>query len=753
MADQTTGVVSGPGPKSLAAFTLDIIADAQRNRLPVERKWLSNIRDAVPERLRPSPAGLNEQWQQAEGVETWQSRSRIGVTAQKIQAACDFADDILYKHGDVPFMASIEDAQASAAPAYMPSASVGQVLSMPRPEGGEPEQPGRLRKAVAAVAARMGLAPSPDQDREAIEERVEKFMDERQRQCDGVRQKRKLFRDRATYGESYTHVIGFQDASVPSGVRFGGETVSPWECYRDEENDGPLDRGEYFFRVQRRAPWRIWLDAIEAPAWIDGASGQRVGVYFNLDTLRAALASSPPMPGTGTSATSATPTIHQGGKPEHTDLVNRQRTVEITEVWGWVPVSVVRQFEEDTPGCIRSYTLPEMLLRYPPADTSEGSAIQFYSEDRVWCLRYCVNGVMVGYIPEPGPLPYNREVWAEQSGVRFGVGVADMNHDHQHTLDGLCKALDDSLKFVSKLVFAVIEGRMVNEPKDIFQGGVGMIRLNPEYAKNISDAFQALRLPDPTPTIIEGIRTVMELSDQESHIARIQQGQMPISPNTAFELQQRLEGSGRHMGSQIRTHDRQTEWEMQYMLECERAAGNIDLPIPVNIRAGGFKEFSKRITEFQGLMGMIQLALSAPQIEKRLQYGWALHELAGSQSVDPEKLWKSEEEVQVEEQARMGDPMQALQLQLVEAELALAQAKVGTEDAKAKDLLAAAQLKLSQVGAQQQEAQRKRAETAHKITEDLRNRTERAQAAWKPAIRQDRDRERKAVARNEGPAA
>ena len=189
------------------------------------------------------------------------------------------------------------------------------------------------------------------------------------------------------------------------------------------------------------------------------------------------------------------------------------------------------------------------------------------------------------------------------------------------------------------------------------------------------------------------------------------------------------------------------------MLECERAAGNIDLPIPVNIRAGGFKEFSKRITEFQGLMGMIQLALSAPQIEKRLQYGWALHELAGSQSVDPEKLWKSEEEVQVEEQARMGDPMQALQLQLVEAELALAQAKVGTEDAKAKDLLAAAQLKLSQVGAQQQEAQRKRAETAHKITEDLRNRTERAQAAWKPAIRQDRDRERKAVARNEGPAA
>lgn len=725
MADQTSGVVSGPGPKSLAAFTLDTIVDAQKNRLTLERKWLSNIRDAVPERVRPSVAGLNEQWQQAEGAESWQSRSRIGVTAQKIQAACDFCDDILYKHGDIPFMCDIGDVDAQVgAPSYIPTADTGAMLNIPRPDPVQVPRPDGARKLIAAILAKVGIqTPAQSEpENEVAEEIVEKFLDDRLKKCDGVRHLQRLFRDRGTFGESYIHAIGIEDQSTISGVRFGGENVNPFECYRDEECDGSLDKGEYFFRTQRRAPWRIWLDACAAPEFPDPATGERTGVYYNMDTLRAALASSPPMPGSGTSATVATPSIHQGGTPDNSDLISRQKTTDITEFWGWVPVSVAKQFEETTPGCIKYYTLPENAEKFPSALTSDGGAIPFYAEPRVWCLRYVVNGRMVGYIPEPGPLPYHREVWQEMSGVRFGIGIADLNHDHQHTLDGLCKALDDSLKFVTKLVFAVMDGKMVNKPEEIFQSGVGMIRLNPEYAQSINDAFQALKLPDPTPTIIEGIRTMQELSDQESSIPRIQQGQMPLSANTAFELQQRLEGSGKHMGAKIRTHDRQTEWLLQYILECERTVGNLpNLPPNVSVRAGGFKEFTKRITEFQGLMAMIQLALSSPAIERRAQLGWMLHELAASQSLDPEKMWKSEQEVADADMATQQDPMQMIQIQSAQAMLALAEAKVGSEDARAKQLMADAQLKLSQIQTAQQEAQVRRAEVAHKITQDVRN--------------------------------
>lgn len=725
MSDQTSGIVNGPGPKSLAAFTLDTITDEQKNRLTVERKWLSNIRDSVPEVIRPSVAGLNEQWQSAEGAEAWQSRSRIGVTAQKIQAACDFCDDILYKHGDIPFMCSVGDVDAqNAAPGYIPSSDVGSMLAVPRPQSGQQPQIGGARMFLSAIMRRLGMqVPEPTQQQnEILEEGVEKFLDDRQKKCDGVKHKQRVFRDRATFGESYLHVIGIADPSAPAGVRFGDESVSPWECYRDQENDGPLDKGEFFFRTQRRAPWRIWNDAIVAPSWADD-TGQRIGVFYDLDLLRGALASSPPMPGSGTSATVATPSIHQGGTPEGSDLISRQKTTDITEFWGWVPFTVAKEFEETTPGCIKFYSLPENAAKYQQDETSEGSAVPFYAEPRVWCCRYVVNGRMVGYIPEPGPLPYHREVWQEMSGVRFGVGIADLNHDHQHTLDGLCKALDDALKFVSKLVFAIVDGKMVNKPEDIFQNGVGMIRLNPEYASKIEECFQVLKIPDPTPTIINGIKMMQELSDNDTNIPRIQQGQMPISANTAFELQQRLEGSGKHMGGKIRAQDKQTEWALQYILECERTVGNLpNLPPNISVRAGGFKEFTKRITEFQGLMTMIQLALANPEIQKRLQLGWALHELASAQSLDPEKLWKSEEEVQQQDAAQQQDPMQMIQMQAAQAALALAQAKVGTEDARAKDLMADAQAKLVSIATQQAEAQRRRAETAHNITQDIRSR-------------------------------
>jgi hypothetical protein len=62
-----------------------------------------------------------------------------------------------------------------------------------------------------------------------------------------------------------------------------------------------------------------------------------------------------------------------------------------------------------------------------------------------------------------------------------------------------------------------------------------------------------------------------------------------------------------------------------------------------------------------------------------------------------------------------------IQIQSAQAMLALAQAKVGSEDARAKQLLADAELKLSQVQTSQQEAQVRRAEVAHKITQDVRN--------------------------------
>lgn len=661
---------------NLETFVVQIVNDAAKNRQSVDEKWRSNMRDSTPEILRSSSAGSDKSKTAGERTESWTSRTRLGATAAKIQTTCDFCDDVLYKNGDVPYLVNI----------------------------------------MSGIGER-----TPGEAREPVEEQAEKLLDMRLKDCAAVRQLNADWRIRATFGESVVHVIDIGSGLNPDGsktaVRSGVEAVPIHETFRDQENMGPLEDGEYFVRTQTRPPWRIMQDAQKAPR----------GVFFDLALLRSALGSQVDR-NTGSSS------VAMDSDPATADITSRTRTSKISEVWAWIPKQHAIDFEKSHAGCVKWFS--EGADKGEPVDAlaaEDGQATEtavilddqtdepWYSQDRVWCQIIVVNERVVGYLPAPGPLPYYRTTWQDMPGVRHGVGIADLMHDHQNSLDSLCRALDDTMKFVSRIVVAFQRGKMLNDAEDVFKSpGLAKIEINPEFGKSIDDVFQALKLPDPSPSIIAAIQAFQEMGDEQSMIQRIQQGNMPLSNNTAFELQQRLEGSGRHLGGKIRVHDEATEWALNFMLGIERKAGNLDVPETAVVKAGGFKSFTKRVTEYQSLLSMIQLALSNEEISKRLQLGWALHELALAQSLDPEKMWKSEEELQTNETAQ-GDGQQMAQMELVKAQLAVLQSKVGEQDAHAKQMLADAELKLSEIITRQKEAQNRRAETAHKITQDARN--------------------------------
>jgi len=326
---------------TLEGFCKDLVSQAKQNRKVTEEKWYRNIRDVAPETLTPAIAGYNEKWRQAEGTTPGSSQSRLGVTASKIQSAHDFCEDVVLKNGVLPFSVSADDddgddevqpvemTEEPTRPVMLPGRTPGSLVQ-PNPAApiAFPPQAQAQAQAMLAQELQPGVpaGPATEQDktaaREAIEEPIEKFVDKRLKKCGAAKQLMRAFDDSATYGERYCHV--FTVRTKNGGTRWCFEAVSPWECFRDIENDGPLSEGEYFIRHQLRSPWRIMQDAREHDDIYDLAAMEaELGKSFNATNA-------------GNDADS---------DPRSANIINRTKLTDFYEVWAWVPRKMVMDWE------------------------------------------------------------------------------------------------------------------------------------------------------------------------------------------------------------------------------------------------------------------------------------------------------------------------------------------------------------------------------------------------------------------------
>lgn len=607
-----------------------------------EDKWRSNLVATIPENTRPSFAGTDVVWRSSDHKEAWQSHAKSSSTSNAVRTSHDFADDVLFPNGNVPFRVSL----------------------------------------VGHHGENVDL---PSEVQSKAEKDIEDLLDNRHSKCDGVKHLLYGWDSSATYGPRVFHVYLTDDDNKPDGVRSAFESCNIWECFWDMDNEGEIEDGEYFIRRQRKTRRALIKWAKKANK---GSLKDYGKLQVNMEALRAALNQSG-----SSSGYSPNNTTNQSGTPESNDLLNQTKGEVWDEVWAWMPRVAVDNYVLQNSEAI-PWRHPDGVDLIDPATGEKIGEInppetEDSQDQYVWVLCHRVNGKIVAMLPEPGPLPYKKGSWNRQAGCRDDLGIADANSTNQVIQDGLVKAMDNDLKRTKVIIGYDQDGTLDNKRiEEILGKPIAVIPISKGIGSgSVNDVLSVTNITTNAKVYMEALEFVQRLADLDTGAPRIQQGQKAEGGNTAFELRERLSASGRHFGSKIRALDSDIVWINKRMLEMEIAAGNIQIPSDVEIKGGGFRAYSKQIGLYQTIFTLMQYAETNPEIKDRMNLTWILNELTECQGIDPEKFWISEEEYQQKQQAKQQAPEVALQMQQLQAALEQVQAATSKDNALAEKAL------------------------------------------------------------------
>ena len=728
------------GRTSLESYAATIVKEALANRgqantgtnsrtgvYTTESKWASNLRAVIPEATRPSVAGLDEVWRESDNKEKWSSRAKSSGTLNAIKTAHDLVDDVLFRSGVVPFRCGL----------------------------------------IGAGGSDLPMSAKEQAHQESL---VERHLDSRHAKCDGVKHLLFGWDNSTMYGERYFHTFFVEDSREKSGIRPAFEAVNPWECFRDMDNEGPLEEGEYFMHRQRKAGWRLYKWAKDINS---GSEAKGRGWVIDESRLRTALRQGyTDLDGTlGVNNTS-----NQTGTPETDDIMWSKKNEVRDDLWVWITKTQLQGWCESNVGCIQ-YQSPDAVnvvddhgdvvgtidasktaapdVQVLSLDTGEGSAPTTAdmevdtdnaggsnTEPRVWCLVYIVNGKVVGVLPEPGDLPYRKTDWHRIAGVRDGIGIADLNSTNQVMLDGILKAIENDTKSIHSII-GYDQSQNLNSARFeeiLARGPIAAVPLSKGLSPNgIRDMISATVIPSNAEAYMRVFQMIQQLQDLDTSVPRVVQGSKSEGDNTAFEMKQRLDNSGRHIGSKIRDLDKDIVWINATMLKMDIRCGNVQLPADVEIRGGGFREFTKQLGLVQQMFIIMDWAMKDPEIALRMNKAWVMSQLTESQGLDSEKFWVNEEEYQMKKQAQiqqqMNNPQMQLQMQQMQATIKAFEAKAAKDDASAQKFLAEAQAIGAEIQQNQQRLQLEQAQGAMNIAGKMREH----QAKQKPRkTRQER---------------
>ena len=686
---------------SLETFVGRIVMEAKQNRgqtvnssgqqdvfAGTEGKWASNLRATIPENTRPSIAGLDTRWRDSDHKERWQSHAKSASTANAISTAHDFADDVLFPNGNVPFRISLVNTNGN----------------------------------------NIGMQADAQGHSEKV---IEDYLDTLHSKCEMTKHLLYGWDMSATYGPRFFHVYYTKDDTRTSGLRAAGESVNCWEMFWDMDNEGDLADGEYVMRRQRKTKRFLskWARMCNATSMKEHG-GNQINVAAMEDAFRYGRSSE--SGSIGVNSTSS-----QTGTPESDDLLWQTRTEVWDELWLWLPRQALEDYIKQNPDAI-PYSHPDTVSLIdetgavvgqitPPVDVeiTDGSgnpdptAGEYY-----WCMVHLVNEKVIGVLPEPGALPYRKNFWHRMAGCRDDLGIADRNSTNQVVLDGLVKGLDNDLK-KTHTVIAYMQDANLDERRieEVLSRPIATIPISKAFGTNsVSDVISATNLPSNADIYIRGMQFYQTLADLDSGFPRaIQQGNpSDQSDKTAFALSKRLENSGRHCGSKIRAMDSDIVWLNKKMLEMEVAVGNIELPADVEIKGGGFRAYTKQLGLYQTIFTLMQYAEQNPEIKDRMNLSWVLQELTECQGIDPEKFWISEEEFQQKKQAAQQSPQAQMQMQQLQAAIEEVQAVTAKDNALAQKALADAQKALASIEHEQSRVQLDRAKGAMDIADKMR---------------------------------
>jgi len=548
-------------------------------------------------------------------VEAWQSDTMDDTIRQKIAAAKALISDTAFKGGRVQFM-------------------------LVPPQGAE---------SIGAAGAQ----------RDPVVKANEDFIGRQLDNCNAVGELGKCVLSGATYGryfaKRYTTAMelgnGFQavgpnvfEEVSSDETTMAFENKSIFNMYWDMESDD-LTNGEAVMEVDLVSPYMLRLDAKKP--------------YHFPKFIQAAIEAAKPKTttGTGTDESRTLPTRLR-------DISFRTRNIHKIEFWGRVPRKKADAFEAmllcdgmiEDPGLSNTEALPE----------DEGDQVE------IFCILADDYAIAYKRTGDPKERPYFMGDWDEVLDGNCGRGIADNLYQIAKTLTGARRTLEDNMKLAGSLILALKRSLVIEDIEKEMGGDkcVKILTLDEMDSRTTArDAVQQIKIDSMIAPLTTLISAYMEFADLASSIPKAEQGQQSANPQTAFELQQRLERSGKYMGEVIRRLDRFVE---QIVNEFYRY-NMLDPDIPVQkgvyqVKALGFSSFENRVIRLQKMLQYLALVIDRPNLLVDVNVRWLNEEIAKSMDMDIAQLLKTPEQKQQEAEAEAAaaansPEMQAFQMQ------------------------------------------------------------------------------------------
>jgi len=673
---------------SLGKYLHDtLLKDARENRQATEEKWNRN-RAARYADASLDPTGT---WKTTEKKRPGQSDTFFDTTKQKCVSGISLLTDSVFKDGRVPFMCSIED------------------------EGAKTE-------------AREGDPEAMDAGDDATEH-AEARLTRQLRNCNAVEQFSKCIDDGATYGEYWTHtysdkisslhyqeiVPGIWDTIETSEDTRAVEWVTPWEMFRDMEVQD-IHEGQYVIRCQQTSCYdlRGMLSSsdIMIPRNIKRVlqkhSKDNAGVSTEYDN------------------TSSLP-------PRLRNITNRKKDIGLAEFWCLAPREKVEAFRVE----LSRITGDEADdISEPPAEDEEGLPGRL-----VPAFVIMADEEIIAFEEDPGKTPFERGEFEPNNDNADGIGIADNMESCQKVLNGAIRSYEDNTKLIANFIILIRRELLKDVPEENWFEG-GMIGVDLDEGENIREAMEQMRFTDITGSLQKLIEMYLEFSDMASHVPRAEQGHQNANAQTAFELQQRLEKAGKYLGNVIHRLD-----EVMRRVVAEFHDYNMNNP---DIQDGkgdfsiitlGFDSFQNRYIRLQKLMQFLNLILSNDELTKRAKLRYILSELAKAQDMEPDQVWKSNEEMQSEDEQRMQSMESQIQLARMQLELEEIKAKTGKDDAATQKLLADIEAKREELRIEQDKLDLERERVANdrvKVVADVEDKVEKRSTNQAPRAQEGR---------------
>jgi len=635
----------------------------KQDRKPRENKWNRN-RAAMECNPKLDPKGT---WSKSEKARDWQSDTFFDITRQKVSTSYALGTDTLFKGGKVAFM--------------LAEPTEGPLERQQTPPEAEERQEDTIKEAEARIHRQL-------------------------ENCDAVTQLSRCFLSGLTYGEYYAkdYITDmtedefvdtgggiFEDASMPQTTK-GVEYKPLWNIYRDWETDD-LQAGRGVLETDYVSPYDLRQE-FDKP--------HRFNKYI-VKVIKDEEAKDRESPDV---------TEDKDSIPPYLRDLQHSRAKTILKIEGWVRVPLNRAVafeaklkQDGVPGFEDAGIVPGP----GEVDTEKDDG----KEVSVFCI--VAGKHIIAYTRFAGRRPYHYGLCEENLDGAGGRGMADNVEYAQKVLNGAIRMYEDNKKQANKIILAIKRRLLEGDfEKEFNSDELACILDLDEEAENASQALHQVVIQDLGDNLLKLIEMFLQFADYSSNMPRAEQGQQSPNPQTAFELQQRLERSGKYLGRIIKNFDLFVqgiikEFYRYNMVNPELTDGKGNF----RVVALGFSSFENRVIRLQKLMALLTLVLSNDLLLREVKIRWLIEEIAKAQDIAAEQLLKTPEEKQTEAEAE--EQSIDRQLQLLDGQLSLENRKAQA----AKDQ-AGAQATLAKVEQDDERLKLERAKTVASIEGEAR---------------------------------